>query len=136
MTAPDRPEATNPALPVRDQLSEAQRVAETLAALDWGTYRCQCRHKHACDNPAAYIVHIHCIDNCNNPDADPFGNRIEIRCSTCLVTLRTDIAAKLRQLKPWGQPACAGCGGAPIAEITDVIRDVTPLTFAEPGIWS
>lgn len=135
MTAPDRPEATNPALPVRDQLSEAQRVAETLAALDWGTYRCQCRHKHACDNPAAYIVHIHCIDNCNNPDADPFGNRIEIRCSTCLAALRTDIAAKLYQLKPWGRPACAGCG-APIAEITDVIRDVTPLTFAEPGIWT
>lgn len=126
MTAPDRPEATNPALPVRDQLSEAQRVAETLAALDWGTYRCQCRHKHACDNPAAYIVHIHCIDHCNSPDADPFGNRIEIRCSTCLAGLRTDVATKLHRLKPWGRPACEGCG-APISEIDDVIRDVISL---------
>lgn len=127
MTTPQHPEATNPALPVRDQLSEAQRALETLTALDWGTYRCQCEHGHTCDAPATHIVHIHYIDRCNNPDADPYGNRIEIRCGTCLARLRTEIAESLARLTPWGRPACQGCG-APIAAVEDVIREVIPLS--------
>lgn len=71
MTAPDRPEATNPALPIRDQLSEAQKAVEALSALDWTTYRCQCEHGHTCAAPAAYIVHIHCIDRLQQPRRRP-----------------------------------------------------------------
>lgn len=57
---------------------------------------------------------------------DPCGNRVEIRCGSCVARLRTEVGEKLARLSPWGRPACQGCG-APIAAVSDVIRGVAQL---------
>ncbi|RFZ15041.1 hypothetical protein VIMS_02471 [Mycobacterium marinum] len=119
-------DATNPDLPIRNHLSESQHAVETLAALDWGTYQCQCEHHHKCAERAVVVVYIHAIDNCNLPGLDPFGNRVEIRCGPCLQKLRAHVAESLERLKPFGRPACEGCG-APLATVGDVIRGVVTL---------
>lgn len=126
MTAQQPRDATNPTVPVRDQLAAAQNAAETLSALNWDTYRCQCVHGHTCTETAGWVVHIHAIDACNQPGLDPCGNRVEIRCGSCVARLRTEVGEKLARLSPWGRPACQGCG-APIAAVSDVIRGVAQL---------
>ncbi|WP_094359947.1 hypothetical protein [Mycobacterium marinum] len=122
----DPRDATNPELPIRDHLSEAQHTVETLAALDWGTYQCQCEHGHKCTNRATVVVYRHAINACNQPGLDQFGNYVEIRCGECLNKKRAEIAEKLARFKPWGFPPCEGCG-APLATVGDVIRGVVTL---------
>lgn len=126
MTTQPLPDATNPTTPVRDQLAAAQRAAETLSALNWDTYSCQCVHGHICGNRAEFVVHIHALDRCNTPGLDPFGNRVEIRCGVCVARLRTEVGEKLALLAPWGRPACSGCG-APVSAVGDVVRSVEKL---------
>lgn len=47
-------------------------IPHTLAALDWGGITCQ--SGAGCTNRASYVVHLHAVDECNDPDLDPFGN--------------------------------------------------------------
>lgn len=126
VTAPQPQDATNPALPIRDNLTAAQRAAETLSALNWDTCACQCT-AHSCAQPARYVVHVHALHRCNTPGLDPFGNRVQIRCEPCVRRLQAEVAQKLARLKPWGMPPCETCG-APIAALSDIIRELVELT--------
>lgn len=102
--------------------------ADTLADLDWHTLQCRCPHHGGCTNQASLALHIHLLHNCNSPDADPFGNRIEIRCAHCAGLIQDEIAYSLRRLRRIGITSthCIGCG-APIAETEDVIREMRTI---------
>ena len=100
---------------------------EVLQALDWSEIQCQCaHHRHACPNRATHVVAIHAIEACNQPGLDPFGNRIELRCYACVLRLQAEVGYRLLKLREWGLAACGGCG-APLAEIADVVREVSEL---------
>jgi hypothetical protein len=129
MTTPVPRDGTNAALPVRDLLTAAQQASETLSALDWVEYRCRCpEHPDGCGNTASYAVHIHAVDACNGEGLDPFGNRIELRCSDCTSALRAYVSTQLARINHQraGRAHCLGCG-APLVKVSDVVRSAARL---------
>ena len=101
--------------------------AELLEPLDWTVYACQCPVcAGKCPNRATHVVAIHALENCNGPDLDPFGNRIQIRCYECTLKLQRHVAHRLAALAMDGPLACPGCG-APVASVSDIVRSVSEL---------
>jgi hypothetical protein len=102
---------------------------DTLTALDWHAYACQCpKHGKGCSNQASYTVEIHALEVCNEPGLNAFGNRVELRCASCVRMLHDQLEMDLRQLNKvtHGRAHCGGCG-APVAEVSDVLRAVSKL---------
>lgn len=103
---------------------------ESLTALDWTAVQCQCdhpRHHPPCTGQATHAVECHAIDDCDNPDHGPFGNKVQVLCDACLDRLRAHVAAELAGLaKLGGRFACSTCG-CPVAVVGDVLRAVTSL---------
>lgn len=101
---------------------------ETLTALDWNDYACQCPVCGPCDNRATHIVEIHAIGRCNNPGLNDYGNRIEIRCYECVVRLFAYLTEQLQRLNSrYHYCECESCG-APIENPRDIVREVVPLS--------
>lgn len=104
---------------------------DIITQLDWPTthIRCQCdntRCANGCKNPATRHVEIHSIDDCNRADLGQFGNLVTLLCETCYTTTRLVIEQLVDTLTRYGRAHCRGCG-APLADITDVIREDQPL---------
>jgi hypothetical protein len=112
-------------------------TGEMLVAHDWHTIACQCDHydctrKGGCQNQATRHIEFHALDQCNTPvtrDGDtvnPFGNYVYILCEPCLNSLAQAVAVYVDRLNVYGRKTCMTCG-APIRELSDIIREVTPL---------
>lgn len=71
-------------------------IPHTLAALDWGGITCQ--SGAGCTNRASYVVHLHAVDECNDPDLDPFGNTVEILCIACLWHVEAKVLLQVGRL--------------------------------------
>lgn len=100
-------------------------IPDTLAALDWRDVTCQ--SKAGCTNRATHIVHLHAVDKCNRPHADPFGNFIEIVCIACLWRAEAEALLQVGKLRRHADASCLTCG-APVTELSDIMRDVAELT--------
>lgn len=96
-------------------------IPHTLAALDWGGITCQ--SGAGCTNRASYVVHLHAVDECNDPDLDPFGNTVEILCIACLWHVEAKVLLQVGRLTRSPGAFCLTCG-APVREPTDIMRDV------------
>src|SRR5271163_3970498 len=57
-------------------------IPDTLAALDWREITCQ--SAEGCSNLATHIVHVHMVDDCDDPNLDSCGNTVDILCAGCL----------------------------------------------------
>lgn len=127
MTTPQPHRPPKTPNPVGDHPAAPPDAAETLTALDWHAYACQCDQHGTtgCPHPATHTVHIHAIDTCDRPEYGHHGNRIQLRCTECLHRLRTEIRQRLHRIA-WARPACQTCG-APLTTVTDIIRAATPL---------
>lgn len=99
-------------------------IPHTLAALDWGGITCQ--SGAGCTNWASYVVHLHAVDECNDPDLDPFGNTVEILCIACLWHVEAKVLLQVGRLTRSPGAFCLTCG-APVREPTDIMRDVAAL---------
>lgn len=110
---------------------------DVLAALDWHTIGCQCdaydcTKRGGCPNQATCRVELHAFDHCNQTltqdgdTLDPFGNYVFLLCPHCLDDLAQIVDLYVGRLNAYGRKTCATCG-APVAELSDVIREVTPL---------
>lgn len=80
-------------------------IPHTLAALDWGGIT---------------------VDECNDPDLDPFGNTVEILCIACLWHVEAKVLLQVGRLTRSPGAFCLTCG-APVREPTDIMRDVAAL---------
>lgn len=92
---------------------------EAIAPLDWTTYACNCP-QHPCGNRATHIVEIHNLHRCNDHGLK-FGNRVELRCTECLLRLIAEVGYRLDKANQFGIGQCGSCG-APMATVTDVVR--------------
>ncbi|MFV0493812.1 hypothetical protein [Mycobacterium sp.] len=99
-------------------------IPRALAALDWQTITCQ--SESGCKNRAAYIVHRHAVDHCNDHHLDPFGNVVEILCIVCLWQAEAEALVRVGQLKRSPDVRCLTCG-APVSELHDVMREVVEI---------
>jgi len=100
-------------------------IPDTLAGLDWRSITCQ--SDVGCSNQATYIVHVHAVDKCNHPELDPFGNTIEILCIACLWRAEAEALLQVDRLRRHAGTSCLTCG-APVCEISDIMRDVAALS--------
>ncbi|BBX75078.1 hypothetical protein H7H78_06510 [Mycobacterium shinjukuense] len=99
-------------------------IPDTLAALDWQAITCQ--SAAGCSNQATHIVHRHAVDRCNQPQVDPFGNIVEILCIACLWRVEAEVLCQLGRLRRHTDACCLTCG-APVSELSDIMRDVVEL---------
>lgn len=90
-------------------------IPHTLAALDWGGITCQ--SGAGCTNRASYVVHLHAVDECNDPDLDPFGNTVEILCIACLWHVEAKVLLQVGRLTRSPGAFCLTCG-APVRAAT------------------
>src|SRR5258708_10515964 len=83
---------------------------------------------HRCGQPAAAMMTIHVIHGCNRSDSSENGNRTGPVCQPCLNRIRAAAEQELTEMIPRGfRSMCLTCG-APIRTVSDLIRDVRPLT--------
>jgi hypothetical protein len=99
-------------------------IPDTLAALDWRGITCQ--SEAGCTNLATHIVHVHAVDNCNDPNLDPFGNIVDILCGVCVRLVEVEVHLKVGQLTRRPGTHCLTCG-APVHEVRDIVREVVAL---------
>ncbi|CAM3068359.1 hypothetical protein BST27_26520 [Mycobacterium intermedium] len=99
-------------------------IPDTLVALDWHGVTCQ--SESGCTNQATYIVSLHAVDRCNHPQLDPFGNVIEILCIACLWRAEAEVLCHVSRMRRHAETSCLTCG-APVAELSDIMRDVVAL---------
>lgn len=99
-------------------------IPGTLAALDWRDITCQ--GEVGCTNRADFIVHLHAVDECNHPQLDPFGNTVEILCIACLWRAEAEVLLQVGRLRRHSGASCLTCG-APVSELSDIMRDVVAL---------
>jgi hypothetical protein len=110
-----------------EELDQQYATNKAIAPLDWHTYACQCtHHRPPCKQPAKYVCHIHALHRCDTDDVDMFGNRIELLCAQCVSRLKAHINYHLGKLNAIGVGCCGSCG-APIVELSDVLREVVKL---------
>jgi hypothetical protein len=95
-----------------------------LVALDWRGITCQ--SGIGCTNRATYIVSLHAVDECNRPQLDPFGNTVEILCIACLWRAEAEAVLQVGRLGRHAAASCLTCG-APVTELSDIMRDVVAL---------
>jgi hypothetical protein len=100
-------------------------AAAELKDLDWTEITCQCSEHGGCTLQAKFAVHIHAVDRCNDPGLLS-GDRVVLRCRACVMSLRRCVERSLQQLNRDGLACCDGCG-APLVEVTDVVREVVRL---------
>jgi hypothetical protein len=99
-------------------------IPDTLADLDWREITCQ--SDTGCTNLATHIVHLHAVDECNNPDFDSSGNLIGILCVVCVHTLSVQVQQRVGWLTRHPGVYCLTCG-AEVREPKDVIRNIAAL---------
>ncbi|AKN18311.1 hypothetical protein MHAE_12041 [Mycobacterium haemophilum DSM 44634] len=100
-------------------------IPDTLASLDWHQFTCQ--SEVGCTHPATHIVHRHAVDECSNPNLDPGGNIVDILCIGCVRSLRLDVLRQVSKLTRHPGAYCLTCG-APLHELSDIIRNTVRLT--------
>ena len=99
-------------------------VPDTLSNLDWHDITCQ--SDLGCKNPATHIVHLHAVDECDDPDLDSSGTLIGILCIGCVQTLSMQVQQRVGWLNKHPGVYCLTCGDE-VREINDVLRCVSPL---------
>jgi hypothetical protein len=97
---------------------------DILAAIDW--HAISCHSESACDNLATHIVHLHAVHACTHPDADPYGDRVEILCLGCLCDVQAKVMLAVGGLTAHGAVLCMTCL-APLRDSNDIIRRVQVL---------
>lgn len=103
---------------------------DVLAALDW-QYRCQWRK---CRDPAVNEVHTHLIDMCSNVHyADMWGNTVTFFCEQHTSEVQRaakNMVARLNKAPISGPAQCQSCG-APLVEMSDILRSIGPMARRE-----
>jgi hypothetical protein len=97
---------------------------DILAAIDWHAISCQ--SESGSDNLATHIVHLHAVDACTHPDADPYGNRVEILCLGCLCDVQAKVMLAVGGLAGHGAALCMTCL-ASLRDWNDIIQRVQVL---------
>jgi hypothetical protein len=71
-------------------------------------------------------VHIHAVDECDNPDLDSSGNLISILCIGCVQILAGQVQQRVGRLNRHPGVYCLTCGSQ-VRETKDVLRGVSAL---------
>jgi hypothetical protein len=71
-------------------------------------------------------VHRHAVDECNHPQADPFGNFVDILCIGCVRTVKADIVRQVDRYASFPGAYCLTCGG-PLDKLSHIMRKVVQL---------
>jgi hypothetical protein len=100
------------------------QVPDTLSGLDW--HHITCQSDAGCKNLATHIVHLHAVDECDDPDLDSSGNLIGILCIKCVQVLISQVEQRVGWLNHHPGVYCLTCGDE-VREVTDVLRTVSPL---------
>lgn len=113
----------------------SRRTAELDAQWEGRGVTCQCGGHGAagCRQLAEFRVERHLVGECVGPEANQFGNRIDLLCGGCarLLWARAQIAVlqlNAAAARIGGVPMCRTCG-APMVRPSDVVRSV----LREPG---
>jgi hypothetical protein len=115
------PQPSGPA--ARDHAAGAEMSA-TLAALDWHDFTCQ--SNSGCTNRATHVVHRHAVDECDRPNADPFGNFVDILCIGCVRTVKADALQQVSRYARFPGAYCLTCGG-PLNKLNHIMRRIVQL---------
>ncbi len=110
----------------------SQRFAEIAGRVDTSPITCQCiigcsGHPAGCWRPAEVTFEVHLLGQCNGPDANPDGNRVELMCMPCAARMWAGVSSMVAKMlmaahRVGGRaPQCATCG-AKVTTTTDVIR--------------
>jgi len=99
-------------------------IPDTIVALDWSDITCQ--SPDGCSNPASHTVHLHMVDDCDDPDLDASGNVVHILCEDCLRGLLFDALQQVHNIGRFPGACCLTCG-APVRRLRDVMRKVAQL---------
>jgi hypothetical protein len=99
-------------------------IPDTLSILDW--HQITCQSDAGCKNLATHIVHLHAVDECDNPDLDSSGNLIGILCIGCVQALAGQVQQRVGWLNRHPGVQCLTCG-SPVRAMKDVLRAVAPL---------
>lgn len=113
------------------ELSPAQINARfaAIADIEDGPVSCQCdQHNTPCSREAVAVVEAHLLGKCDGPDANAFGNQVEVMCVECVRHLwaeaRQVLMRHLLAAQKVGRiPACLSCG-APLLFPSDLVRSV------------
>ena len=104
-------------------------IPDTLVALDWSEVTCQ--SAEGCSNLATHIVHVHMVDDCDDPNLDSCGNLVDILCATCLRDVLFEALQQVDRIGRYPGACCLTCG-APVRRLSDVMRRVAQL-HGQPG---
>ncbi len=99
-------------------------IPDALAELDW--HGITCESTRGCTNLATHIVHLHAVDECDNPSLDTAGNIVDIVCLDCLYGIAIKVEQHVNALAGHPEANCLTCG-VPVRELTDIIREVAVL---------
>lgn len=115
-----------------DDLSSAA-VDAAFAGITAETDRvvhCQCdQHRSVCRGRAEVIVELHLLGECNGPEANEDGNRVELLCLACAQHLWLEAQQRVEDLRDAAArvgmvPLCTTCQ-APVSNPSDLVRSVT-----------
>ncbi|WP_396902752.1 hypothetical protein [Mycolicibacterium sp.] len=115
-----------------DDLSNAEIDAAFagLTAETDGVVHCQCdQHRKVCRGRAEFIVECHLLGECNGPEANEDGNRVELLCRACAQHLWLEAQQRTAELRAAASrvgmvPLCTTCQ-APASSPSDLVRSVT-----------
>ena len=100
---------------------------------------CQCdQHpKRPCTNQAEVMVECHIPGQCSGPEANQFGNRVELLCKPCARHLWREAHemaddARARAKRTGGRAVCLSCL-APMSQASDWMRSVRPIPTGGPA---
>lgn len=109
-----------------------EQIALRFAAITGrhdGPVTCQCdQHTRPCRQHAVAIVELHLLDNCNGPEANEWGNRVELLCLACTQHLWREAEQRTAELRhaaaQVGMVAhCTTCQ-APASRPSDLVRSL------------
>lgn len=92
--------------------------------------RCQCdQHRAVCRGRAEVIVECHLLGECDGPEANEDGNRVELLCLPCARHLWREAEQRTADLRAAAAragmvPLCTTCQ-APASNPSDLVRSVT-----------
>lgn len=103
----------------------ARRTAELDAQWLGRGVTCQCTDCR-CTQLADVRIELHLVGSCDGPEANEFGNRIELLCLDCARTMWLNARRIIEDVavvgaRVGGVPLCGTCG-APMTRPSDIVR--------------
>lgn len=89
--------------------------------------QCECNHDDGqCTATATVAAQLHCLDACDQPDAQPHGHEIRLLCWPCIGGLYITVCELLiGTMMRGGEPECSTCH-RPTLSVHDLLR-IRPL---------